>query len=341
MALKPLLASAVIASQLALAGAAQAEKIQIQVGGDLAGGVNQRIITDWIPKLSAMTGGEIDMELVAGGSVVPSKETMDAVDQGLLGGDFVASFYFAGVDPAFAIMGDLVAGYDTPLQTMQLCYLGGGKEMIQRLVDTYTSNVHVVGCGSFEREAFVSTVPINGVADLEGLKIRSPEGLAAEIFNRAGAVAVPLAWSELYTSLDKGVIDAADASNYGVNSENGFHEVAKYPLFPGIHSMPGSHFTVSKDYFNGLSEASQIALEVWFQAMSLDLMMWVDQRDRAFVARDLANPDLTIINWSLDDRNALRAIAQGAWSDVAQGSDLAQEAYDLNIEFMKSMGMVE
>lgn len=338
------LAALALTALLAMSGQAVAETVQIQVGGDISGGVNQHIINNWLPKLEEMTDGEVELELVSGGSIVPHSETLDAIDQGLLGGDFVLPSYFAGIDPAFSIMGDLVAGYDTPLQMMQLCYHGGGREMLQKIVDTYTDNVVVVGCGSFEREAFVAAVPINGVADLEGLKIRSPEGLAAEIFSRAGAVAVPLPFSEVYTSLDKGVIDAADASNYGVNKDNGFHEVAKYPLFPGIHSMPGSYFTVNRDVYDSLSEGSRVALDVWFQAMSLDLMMWVDQRDRRLVAEDKANAaetGLTIIDWSVADRDALREIAKGAWEDAAKESDLAQEAYDLNINFMRSMGMLE
>lgn len=333
-----------VAAPFALASPVAAADIQIQVGGDIAGGVNQHIINNWLPKLSAMTNGEVEIELVSGGSIVPHNETLDAIDQGLLGGDFVLPSYFAGIDPAFAIMGDLVAGYDTPLQMLQLCYHGGGRELLQKIVDTYTDDVVVVGCGSFEREAFVSAVPIRGVDDLKGLKIRSPEGLAAEIFTRAGAVAVPLPFSEVYTSLDKGVIDAADASNYGVNKDTGFHEVAKYPLFPGIHSMPGSYFTVNRETYDNLSEGSKIALDVWFQAMSLDLMMWVDRRDRLTVSEDRANASengLTIIDWPVAERDALREIAKGAWADAAQESELAKEAYQLNIDFMKSMGMLE
>ena len=80
---------------------------------------------------------------------------------------------------------------------------------MQEAFDTYADgNVQVVGCGAIARESFTSKVPIRGIEDLKGVKVRSPEGLAATVFERAGASPVAL------PSLDKGVIDAPDFSSY-------------------------------------------------------------------------------------------------------------------------------
>ena len=112
--------------------------------------------------------------------------------------------YFAGRDPAFAIMGDLIAGYDTPDQYQEYCMHGGGKEMLQKIYDSLMpGKIKVLGCGPYGKEAFVSTVPIRGVADLKGLKLRSPEGLAADVFRRAGASPSSIPFSEVYTSLKR------------------------------------------------------------------------------------------------------------------------------------------
>ena len=72
---------------------------------------------------------------------------------------------------------------------------------------------------------------------MKGLKLRSPEGLAADVFRRAGAFAIINSFSEVYTSLEKGIVDAADASVYINNHASALHKIAKYPLYPGIHSM--------------------------------------------------------------------------------------------------------
>ena len=57
-----------------------------------------------------------------------------------------------------------------------------------------------------------SEITIRSMADIKGVKIRSPEGLASEVFKRVGAAPVSLPFSEVYTALEKGLIDAADAS---------------------------------------------------------------------------------------------------------------------------------
>ena len=72
-------------------------------------------------------------------AVVPHRETIDAVANGILDGDLNAVSYFAGRDPAFAIIGDLIAGYDTVDQVRTFCMHGGGKEILQKLYDKYNA----------------------------------------------------------------------------------------------------------------------------------------------------------------------------------------------------------
>ena len=179
-----------------------------------AGSAIHKHYGEWTKKLSVMTDGAIEIQLVPAGGVVPYNQTMDAIGQGILQGDLTATVYFGGRDKAFALMGDLIAGYDTPWQMLSHCYQGGGLELMQEVFDKYTSNqVKVVGCSPYARESFTSTVEINSVDDLKGIKMRSPEGLAAEVFKRAGATPVGLPASEVFTSLQKGVIQAADYSS--------------------------------------------------------------------------------------------------------------------------------
>ncbi|MEM9442120.1 MAG: C4-dicarboxylate ABC transporter substrate-binding protein, partial [Pseudomonadota bacterium] len=79
-----------------------------------AGDWAHRFMTDeWGPKLGEMTDGSLEVEVLATRAVVPHRETIDAVANGILDGDLNAVSYFSGRDPAFAIIGDLIAGYDT------------------------------------------------------------------------------------------------------------------------------------------------------------------------------------------------------------------------------------
>ncbi|MCG8546441.1 MAG: hypothetical protein MJE12_19765 [Alphaproteobacteria bacterium] len=128
----------------------------------------------WGPKLEAMTYGNLKIDIRPSKSVVPHRETPQAVAAGILQGDLNAVAYFAGRDPVFGIMGDLIAGYDTPFQKQKFFRFGGGVEILQKAWDKhYPGKIHVVGAGPFAKEAFVSTVPIRTVADLKGLKLRT------------------------------------------------------------------------------------------------------------------------------------------------------------------------
>lgn len=335
-------AGVVAVAALATAGAASAADrvLKIQTSSNASHASLAYLNEEWVPKLEAMTGGSLTVELLPINAVVPRRETPEAIGVGILDGDLTSINYFAGVDPAFALMGDLIAGYDSADQIQAFCAQGGGKEMLQKLYDTHFPGVHVVGCGAYAREAFVSKVPVRGVADLAGLKIRSPEGLAADVFKRAGAAPVSMAGSETYGALEKGVIDAADNSAYANNDANGMHKIAKYPIYPGIHSTPILQFTVSEQVWDELTEAEQVALETWYLAAYNGLRQHFERLDRQLVARDKAEGEITVIDWPQEERDKFRKIAQEAWEDFAAGSDLAKEVYDAHIAFMKEAGLL-
>ncbi|MEM9592436.1 MAG: TRAP transporter substrate-binding protein [Pseudomonadota bacterium] len=294
----------------------------------------------WAPRLGEMTGGSLEIELLPTKSVVPHRETPDAVAIGVLDGDLNSILYFAGKDPAFAIMGDLIAGYDTPEQVQTFCAHGGGKEMLQEIYDVhYPERIHVIGCGPYTREALVSTVPIRGVADLEGRTIRAPEGLASEVFRRAGASPVAIPFSEVYTSLEKGIVDAADASAYVNNDATGMHKIAQYPIYPGIHSQAVNQFILSARVWEDLTPAERAAVETWYTAAWSDLRRYTDLRDRELVSRDRAGAEIEVIDWDQADRDAFRAIAAQAWEDVAGQNDLATKALNTHKAYMATIGL--
>lgn len=330
------------AALVAVAPAVSAKTLKLQASSK-AGDWAHRFMTDtWAPKLGEMTGGDLKVEVLPTKAVVPHRETIDAVAAGILEGDLNAVSYFTGRDPAFAIIGDLIAGYDTVDQVRTFCMHGGGKEILQKLYDKYTNGrVHVVGCGPYAKEAFVSTVPIRTVADMQGVKVRSPEGLAAEVFKRAGATPVSLPFSEVYTALDKKLIDAADASALVNNEASGMHKIAKYPIYPGIHSMAVLQFIVNKSTWDKLSKEHQTALEVWYSAAYDAMRREAKLQDAEIAEKYASGEDVKIIDWSKEERAKFREIAVGAWEDFAQKSPLAKEALDAHLSYMRKIGLLK
>lgn len=323
-------------------GTASAEtELRVQTSTQSGGFSFQYINENWVDKLTEMTGGEVSIGFLPINSVVPRNETPDAVAAGVLSGDLTSIAYFSGRNPAFAILGDLIAGYDSPEQVQQFCREGGGVEAAQELWDaTLPGLVHVVGCGAVSKEALVAKVPVRTVADLKGLKIRSPEGLAATVFRAAGASPANIPFSEVFTSLEKGVVDAADASAYVNNDQNGFHQIARYPLYPGIHSMAVHQFTVNQRLWDGLSPVAQQGLQDWYYAAYADLLKALKEQDELLAERDRQNPDMEVIDWSQEDRDAFRAIAVKVWEETAEKSPEARKVLDVHLAFMREIGLL-
>jgi len=333
------LAAAILAG--ATCGPALAGNIIVQ-GTASAGDFWQSQYENWTGKLNTMLGGNTTLEIKPFQSVVPYRETLDATAAGLLGGDMSAVSYFTGRDQVFAIIGDLIAGYDTVAQASGFCEIGGGKELLQEVYDEIApGQIHVVGCSAMSREALVSSKPINGIDDLKGLKIRAPEGLASQVFARVGASPVALPYSEVFTSIEKGVIEAADASSYSNNAASGVHKVAKYPLFPGIHSMAIHQFIVNKAQWDALTDAERSTIEVWYRAMTSSMAQVMDYEDRKLVAKDTEAGDLTVIDWAQEDRDKFREFAKEAWEAAAAKSPMARKALDTHLAYMKTLGLLE
>ena len=185
-----------------------AKNIKLQASSKSGDWAHRFMTENYAPRLKAMTGGALSLTVLPTKAVVPHRETIDAVANGILDGDLNAISYFAGRDPAFAMIGDLIAGWDTPEQLQTYCMHGGGKEILQEMYDALkvtSGKIHVIGCSPYSREALVSKNKITTVAGLKGVKIRSPEGLAAEVFRLVGASPSSIPFSEVYTSLEKGI----------------------------------------------------------------------------------------------------------------------------------------
>ena len=332
--------AALAASVSIAASLASAEPVTIQTSFNAGDFSTQYLTENWLPKISEMTDGRIEIVMTPNGSVVPAKDTPEAVASGVLDGDFTSVNYFAGLEPAYAIMGDLISGYDTPQQMLGFCREGGGEAMMQKAADAVTGGeVKVIACGPYSREALPARTPIRTFEDLAGKKIRSPEGLAAAVFQAAGASPVSIPFSEVFGALEKGIVDAADASAYVNNDATGLHDVAPFPLYPGIHSMPSMQFTMNSEKWDALSTEDQEALRTWWYDAMYAMADEVAKQDAELAARDAAGKKIEVIDWAQEDRDQLREVAREQWQEYAKKSELAQEALDANLAYMTKIGL--
>lgn len=293
----------------------------------------------WAERVGKMSNGEININLVPVNSVVQYNETLDAVGSGILQGHIADPSYFSGKDPAFAMFGNLVGAWSDPQQMVMFMEYGGGKEVYNQLVNPY--GLQLIAAASTGVEAFVSKKPIRGVADFKGIKMRAPEGMVQEVFAAIGATPVNLPGSEVYTSLDKGVIDAADYSVFSTNDAQGLHKFAKYPLYPGFHSMPMLAVSVNKKAWDELPPNLQEILTVSARDFSRDMIQQLAMLDNEIAAKAKADPDLEIINWSDEERNKFRKIAQQQWGKWAERSEMAKAMYTKVSAYLNEQGLLK
>ncbi len=179
-----------------------------------------------------------------------------------------ASYYWKGKDISTTIFTTVPFGMTASEQNAWL-YYGGGMELMQKCYDKFNvyafpgGNTGVQMGGWFRKE-------ITSLADLNGLKMRIP-GLAGEVFAKLGVNVTNIPAGELYTSLDRGTIDALEWVGPGMDIRMGFHKVAPY-YYTGWHEPASDmQFLINKRQFDKLPKSYQAALKTAIKAVSADM----------------------------------------------------------------------
>jgi len=241
-------------------------------------------VTSWPPKYPGMgmgvenlarrievaSNGRLKIKIYGGGELVPALECFDAVSRGVAEMGHDASYYHKGKVAAAQFFTAIPFGMNYTELNAWLFY-GGGLELWRELYAPH--NIVPIPCGTtgvqmggwFNKE-------INSVDDLKGLKMRIP-GLAGEVLNRAGATAVTMAGAETFTSIQTGVIDAAEWVGAYNDVAFGLHKTARYYYYPGWHEPgAGLETMINADAWAALPDDLRMIVETTCQAITTDMM---------------------------------------------------------------------
>ncbi|USJ27371.1 TRAP transporter substrate-binding protein [Ensifer adhaerens] len=328
-----------VVTAIGLAGTALAQEFTFRFqSSDPAGNPNFEYQKGWTDLVAERSGGKVKIELLPVGSVVEYNETLDAVAGGILDGQICDSSYWAGKDPAFGLISNPVGAWSDPAQMIDFVENGGGKEIMQELLGSY--GLHFIGVSTPGLEAFVSRVPLDGVDDLKGLKMRAPEGPIANVFAAAGAAPVNLPSSEVYTSIDKGVVDAADYSVFSVNQAQGLNGVAKHPVYPGFHSLPLVEVSMNMAKWEALPDDLKKILEETVKEFQQTQINGLKAADQKAVEAAKAEGSITIHDWSAEERAKFRKLGVAEWENIAKRSPMAQKVFDTLTAYLKEKGLL-
>jgi TRAP-type mannitol/chloroaromatic compound transport system substrate-binding protein len=229
---------------------------------------------DFAKKINDMTGGDLKIEVLPAGAVVPAFGLLEAVSKGTLDGGHGVLVYHYGKQTALALWGS-GPGYAMDANMLMAWHkYGGGKELLEKLYASIGANVVSFPYGPMPTQPLGwFKRPIAKVDDLKGLKFRTV-GISIDVFQAMGAAVNALPGGEIVAAMDRGLLDAAEFNNASSDRILGFADVSKVCMLQSYHQN-AEQFEImfNKDKYNALPEKMRAIIANGVEAASQD-MSW-------------------------------------------------------------------
>ena len=280
-----------------------------------------------------MSSGRLSIKVYAAGEIVPAMEVFSAVSSGTVQMGHGAAYYWKGKIPAAPLFTSVPFGLNAQEMNGWL-YHGGGLELWRELYAPYNlvpmagGNTGIQMGGWFNKE-------LNTIEDFKGLKMRIP-GLGGEVFTRAGGTAVNLAGGEIYTSLQTGVIDAAEWVAPYNDLAFGFNNVAKYYYYPGWHEPgPTIELIINKDAYQSLPDDLVAIVEAAARTINQDMLDEYTSRNNAALIV-LKEKGVELRRYPDEVLDVLRETSRIVMEENAQNDEMFKKVYESYNAYRKS-----
>ncbi len=253
---------------LLLGGVVQAKKVTIRVQSVIPSKADEVVmLKQFGSNVSALTNGEVEIKVLPAGAVVGVKETLEAVDKGLIEGGFAWTHYWSGYHPAAMLFGSPTAGAGLGIDNIAWIswYMyGGGQQLYDELWGKMGMNIKGLMLQPVGPEALGwFKEPINSMADFRKYRFRTPPGIPGQSYKDIGVAAVAMGGGDILPALEKGVIDAAEWCCPKPDSVFGFQKVLKHYYLQGLHQVVvNADMYINGDVWKSLTPAQQRAMKI-------------------------------------------------------------------------------
>jgi TRAP-type mannitol/chloroaromatic compound transport system substrate-binding protein len=240
---------------------------------------------DYAKKVNDMTGGDLKIDVLPAGAVVPAFGLLDAVSKGTLDGGHGVLVYHYGKQTALALWGSGPAyGMDANMLLAWHKY-GGGKQLLDKLYKSINANVVSFPYGPMPTQPLGwFKKPITKADDLKGLKFRTV-GISIDVFTGLGAAVNALPGGDIVPAMDRGLLDAAEFNNATSDRILGFADVSKVCMLQSYHQN-AEQFEIlfNKTKFDALPDKMKALIEIAVEAASAD-MSWkaIDRYSKDYI----------------------------------------------------------
>jgi TRAP-type mannitol/chloroaromatic compound transport system substrate-binding protein len=240
---------------------------------------------DYAKKVNDMTGGDLKIDVLPAGAVVPAFQLLDAVSKGTLDGGHGVLVYHYGKQTALALWGS-GPGYAMDANMLLAWHkYGGGKELLAKLYASVGANVVSFPYGPMPTQPLGwFKKPITKADDFKGLKYRTV-GISIDVFTGMGAAVNALPGGEIVSAMDRGLLDAAEFNNASSDRALGFADVSKVCMLQSYHQNAEQfEITFNKTKYDGLPEKLRAIIANAVEAASAD-MSWkaVDRYSKDYI----------------------------------------------------------
>ncbi len=308
---------------------------------------NWRMVTTWPPHfplfgegadklaemITKMSGGRLKVQVYGGGELVPPLQAFEAVSAGMVEMGHASPYYWAGKSPAAQFFSAVPFGLNAQGMNSWL-YSGGGLKLWEEVYSKFnlipfpSGNTGVQMGGWFNRE-------IKSIEDFKGLKMRIP-GLGGKVLAKAGGSAILSAGGEIYTNLERGVIDATEWVGPYNDYKMGFYKVAKYYYAPGWHE-PGSvvEAFVNKAAFDSLPEDLQEIIRNAAMAVNMLTLSEAEAQNNRYLNKMIKEEGVQVKQFPKDVVETLRKYSHEVLEELVAKDPMSKKVYDSFSAFQK------
>jgi len=290
-------------------------------------------LAKWIEEMS---GGRLKIRVYGGGELIPPLESFEAVSNGAIEMGHGGAYYWAGKTPATQFFSTVPFGMNVN-QLNAWILTGGGRELWEELYDRFDlmpilcGNTGVQMGGWFNKE-------INSIEDLQGLKMRMP-GLGGKVMAKAGATSLLVAGGEIYTNLERGVIDATEWIGPYHDYLMGFHQIAKYYYYPGWHEPgPALELIINKAKFESLPSDLQAII----RAAAARSNSWVaaefDNKNAEYLSKIIEEGQVSLKSFPDSVLNQLRMYTDEVLAELTAENEDCRKIYASFDKFRRKIG---
>lgn len=297
----------------------------------------QKFEERFVKRVAELTGGRFKIELFSAGQILPANQMFDAVRGGAFQMMKTFDGYEAGKIPALAFTSTVPFGFPESDQYEAWFYELGGIDLARQAYGQ--AGLFYIAPTVYGPEPMHSKFPIRKIADWNGKKGRFV-GLASTVMGALGVSVVPLPTGEVYSALDKGLIDFADRGDLTANFEAGLAEVAKHIVMPGVHQpTTATSYVANRAAYEKLSAENKAALAVAAREVSAALRQHILVADGKAIEGYKAK-GVEIVSLDPADVQQGRVKAREAWVTATKNEALATKLLDSQVAFMKQLGLL-